>query len=170
MAVSVVTTIGSASANSYCSVADANTYHKEKRYHSDETWGEYGTTDKGRALIWATRLLDEQTDWFGTIVYPDGALRWPRYDVWDLDGYMLSSSAYPTFLVDATAEYAYHLLTEDRTEEVNRDLKGYKKMQIDTLRLEIDPWTGKPVMPPAVWSMIKNFGNKIGKTRTLERM
>jgi hypothetical protein len=170
MAIVIVTTIGSASANSYISLADANTYHKEQRYHTYETWLEYGSSTRSSALVWATRLLDEQVDWEGTIVYPAGALRWPRYDVWNLDGYQLSQTEYPTFLEYAVAEYAYHLLVEDRTEETNRDMKGFKEMRIGDLHLIIDEWTNKPVIPPAVWSMVKSYGSRIGRQRTLERM
>ena len=170
MAVEIVTTIGSASANSYCTLAEANTYHDTKRYHSKDTWIGYSSSDRSRALIWATRLLDEWVTWDGAIVYTAGALRWPRYDVWHEDGYMITSSAVPQFVKDATAEFAYHLLAEDRTLETNRDSTGYELIQIGDLKLKVDKFTHKPIMPPSVWMIIRDYAIRAGRSTTLERM
>lgn len=170
MAIVIIATAGAADANSYCTLAEANTYHDESRYHSKETWLEYSSSDRSRALIWASRLLDEMVTWSGAIVYTTGALRWPRYDVWHEDGYMISSTDVPGFVKDAASEFAYHLLIEDRTLETNRDTIGYEKIAIGDLSLTIDKFTSKPIMPPSVWSIIRDYAIRAGRSITLERM
>jgi hypothetical protein len=108
--------------------------------------------------------------WEGTIVYTTGALRWPRYDVYHEDGYQITQTAIPQFLKDATAEFAYHLLQEDRTLETNRDSIGYEMIQIGDLKLKVDKFTHKPIMPPSVWMIIRDYGTRAGRSVTLERM
>jgi len=170
MAISIIATAGAANANSYCTLAEANTYHDESRYHSKETWTGFSSSDRSRGLIWASRLLDEMVSWDGTIVHTTGALRWPRYDVWHEDGYMISSTTVPQFVKDAAAEFAYHLLQEDRTLETNRDSIGYELIQIGDLKLKVDKFTHKPIMPPSVWMIIRDYAKRAGRSVSLERM
>lgn len=159
---------GIATANSYCSVEDADDYHENHLYATD--WTSANTTTRENALIMASRLLDEQVSWDGAIVDSSSGLRWPRYNVWHEDGYMISSNIVPDFVKNATAEYARKLIGEDRTDETNRDLKGFKMVQIGDLKIQVDEWTSKPVMPPSVWSMIRDYAQRISTSKTLERM
>lgn len=170
MAVTIVATAGGATANSYCTLAQANTYHEE-RLHIDD-WTNASTSKKNSALVWATRILDEVMNWYGYKNSSVQALRWPRSSIYDQDGYPVTSSAIPIFLREATAEFARHLIIEDRTLETNRDTIGYKKMEIGDLKLEIDPdpTAKKITVPPSVWSMVRPYCTRIGRSRTLVRM
>jgi hypothetical protein len=170
MAAIIIATAGAANANAYCTLAEANTYHSEKRMHSEAAWQQLSNDLRNRAIIWATRLLDEQINWVGSKASSTQILRWPRNQVWDVDAETVSASTIPTFLKDATAEYAYHLSVEDRTEETNRDLQGFKYMKIGDLSLVVDPYTGKPVIPPSVWTIINHYGSRSTKKKTLVRM
>jgi hypothetical protein len=156
MAATIIATAGAANANAYCTLTEANTYHSEKRMHSEAAWQQLSNDLRNRAIIWATRLLDEQINWVGSKASSTQILRWPRNQVWDVDA--------------ATAEYAYHLSVEDRTEETNRDLQGFKYMKIGDLSLVVDPYTGKPVIPPSVWTIINHYGSRSTKQKTLVRM
>ena len=155
--------------NSYCSIDDADTYH-EKRLHVTDWSGETDDVNKEAALMWATRLIDESVEWSGSVVTSTQALAWPRSMVYDRNGYAFSQASIPTFLAEATAEFARELIAENRTAETNRDTIGFKKMKIGELALEMNSFATKPVMPPAVWSMIKFYCYKVGKTRTLVRV
>ena len=75
MTVTVTATVGGASSNSYLSVAAADTISGNML--STLKWGTATTDDKGRALIAATRYLD-QLDWIGTKATTTQALLWPR--------------------------------------------------------------------------------------------
>jgi hypothetical protein len=54
------------------------------------------------------------------------------------------------------------LLAEDRTLETNKDLLGFKRMKVDVIEMEVDPWTKKPTLPASVWAMIKWYAAKPG--------
>lgn len=67
--------VGSSSANSYATVAEADAYFSTD-YGSD-FWVSLTNAIKEVLLITATRLADNYIDWNG-YKYGDGSLRWPR--------------------------------------------------------------------------------------------
>lgn len=160
---------GDPASNTYCDLPDATTYFTTRLHKA--AWTSAGSSDKNAALVWATRLLDEQVNWFGWNSYDDQKLRWPRTGLTDPEGRDIDSDDIPSFLKEATAELAFFLLSEDRTLETNRDLIGLKKVVIDTLSITTDPSTTaiKPVIPMSVWSMIKFYGQPYGGVRRLGR-
>ena len=168
MSVTIIATVGATNSNSYCTLTEADTYHEE-RLHVDD-WDNAGSNEKNSALVWATRILDEQVDWDGYKRSDAQALRWPRSYVYDTDGYPIDSSTIPQWLKNATAELARNLITGDRTLDTNYDTKGFKSIQIGDLKMVMDTYTGKAVIPKSVWSIIKPYCKKIGKQKTLVRM
>jgi len=164
----MVVTAGATTANSYSSIDDADIYHEKHLYASN--WTSANDESKEKALMWATRLLDEMVIWQGLAKTSTQALLWPRQVVYDREGNSISSTEIPQFLKDATAEFARLLISEDRTLETNRDLVGFKKMKVDVLELEVDTYKNKPVMPPSVWSIVKFYGRKTGRTKILVRI
>ena len=171
MATMIVETGTAAStSNSYCSLDDADTYHEKRLYVTD--WTGANDDDKEAALMWATRLIDQMVEFSGYAINSTQALAWPRSVVYDRNGYAFASNAIPSWLSEATAEFARQLIAENRTEETNRDLIGFKEIKVDTLQLKVDTGTStsKPTMPPEVWSMIKFYGRKIGSYKTLVRI
>ena len=164
----VETGSASSTANSYSSVDDADTYH-EKRLHVS-TWTAATDDNKEIALMWATRLIDEQVTWNGVTTSATQALMWPRNLVYDRNGNAILSTTIPDWLKEAVAEYARYLIGEDRTTETNRDLAGFKEMKVDVLQMKMDPYKTKPVMPPSVWSMIQFYCTVIGRSKRLVRV
>jgi hypothetical protein len=75
MPVTVVATVGASDANSYLSVAAADSIAGTML--STLKWGTATTDEKGKALIAATRYLD-QLDWVGSKASTTQALLWPR--------------------------------------------------------------------------------------------
>src|SRR5215471_12736068 len=63
-------------ANSYTSVADADTYLSGQLYNSE--WVALSPDDKARAVISATRTIDNNMTYGGFIVVFNQPLRWPR--------------------------------------------------------------------------------------------
>lgn len=168
MALTLIATPGASNANTYCTQNEAVAYFETRLFKED--WTDAGTRDKNAALVWATRVIDEQAMWYGYKQTNAQALRWPRSNVYDTDGYPIVSSEIPQWLKNATAEFAMHLIAEDRTLETNRDLKGFEEMQIGSLKMKIDAYTFKPLVPNSVWSIINPYCEKTGKSKTLERM
>lgn len=154
MALTVIVTPGASDANSYCSRAEADTYHEAHLYGS--AWSSATDPNKDKALVWATRLLDEQIDWSGYAHSNEQALRWPRDGVLDRDGRLyLAETTIPTFLKNATAELARHLLVGDRTQERSF---GIQEVTADTVSVTFDKHDEKPFLPPSVASLIGPYG------------
>lgn len=152
-------TPGGSSADSYLDVTDADTYFSNRLY--DTEWTSATTDQKERALKWATKIL-EKKPWIGGKAYSDGSLRWPRTDVYDLDGVALSSTVIPDWLEEATAELALQLLIENRT--TDPDTAGFKRIKADVIELEVDKYDNKDVIPEFVYSIIDPYIHAEGIT------
>ena len=109
----VETGSGLSTANSYLSVADADTYHSNVTRSSD--WSAATAAVKQNALIVATQYLDihYQGRWRGYRASGTQALAWPRASVEDDDGYWLDSASLPQRLKDACAELALRVVLGD---------------------------------------------------------
>jgi hypothetical protein len=106
MTVTVTATAGSASANSYLTVAGGDTIANLQL--GTLAWSSATTDDKGRAVISATRYLDE-LEWIGDRASSTQALGWPRSGI-TLDGVALSSTTIPEQVEQATFDLANALL------------------------------------------------------------
>lgn len=97
---------GDATANSYLSVEDADTYHDN--HGAPAAWTAATTPQKEAALRIATQYLDAVyvTVWQGQRINETMALDWPRWQVWDADGFPVNYSAVPQQIKDATAYLA----------------------------------------------------------------
>lgn len=156
MAITLDATVGGASSNTYATLAEANTYHDAHVYY--ENWTNASTDKKNRALAMATRLLDDNVRWTGSVVNDTQALRWPRNGTYDADGILQGSDAIPQDVKDATAEYARHLIQSDLT--ATPDTQGFKEMKVGELELVVDPADRDRIglMPEVVRKMIEHLG------------
>jgi hypothetical protein len=107
--VSIDSTVGGASANSYVSQAAASAYFMD-RLDADE-WLSAPTNHQAAALIMATRRLDEER-YHGCVTSTDQALQWPRAGVTDPNGFVYDSAEIPAPIQRATFELALALLKE----------------------------------------------------------
>jgi len=162
----VETGAGLTNSNSYSTQDTADTYHEMRLHNTD--WTGASDDDKEAALMWATRLLDDQMDWDGDKASTTQALRWPRTSVVDPDDDDVSSTAIPSFLSEATAEYARLLIASDR--EDDSDTFGFKELRAGSLKMVIDKYDRMPALPLSVWTMVKSYGIRAsGQLRTLVR-
>lgn len=127
-------TSGGASANSFVSVAEADTYFSYHRFAS--LWTEAETPDKEKALVMATRRLDTE-NYFGQKVTTTQALKWPRYDVFDEDGIAVPTTAIPQRIKDATCDLALEYLRSDPTSQVAEGLLQFSKIALPGITLEM---------------------------------
>lgn len=166
MALTLVDTAGSASANTYVSIDTAGTYFSERLHAS--TWVSASLENRKAALIWATRILDYSVDWVGKLKASTQALRWPRTGVYTKDSVAVSTTSIPVFVVYATCELAVQLVASNRFSDA--DSKGYRQMKVGDLYLEIDKWDRPQVLSKAVWWWISDYGVPVsGQKRILER-
>jgi hypothetical protein len=156
MACTISTTIGSASANSYCSIADADTYHETHLYPTD--WTDADTDTKCRALQMATRLLDQHVTWQGSPVDATQALLWPRVGAVGTNGYAIASDTIPLLLEQATAELARQLITSNLTADNDATKQGLSSLTAGSVSMTFRGGTSTVPLPDAVRAMVAPLG------------
>lgn len=110
-------TPGGTTADSYCTLAEANSYHASRGYTAE--WDAADDAAKERHLKWAARQLDVSFDWRGRKTTRDQARAWPRAGAMDDDGFYWDSTGaagVPLLLKQAQAEFAFQLMKEDWTQ------------------------------------------------------
>ncbi len=169
----LVATAGSASANSYCTIPEADQYHLDRPLGDSTTWESAGDDEKTAALLWATTLLDRMFVWRGWITHATQRLLWPRVGLVQVNGlYPLSEYDIPELLKYATAEFARKLLEEDRTEDSSTE--EISSLKVGSINLVFkDTSYSKPVpdavvlLIPEAWGYVKNSSG--AGNRDLER-
>jgi hypothetical protein len=109
MTVTVVATAGASNANSYISVATADDL--ANLYLGTLEWSSASADNKGRALIMATRYLDELS-WIGTKASTTQALLWPRLDA-ACGNWIFAANEIPQPVKQATFDLADALLNNN---------------------------------------------------------
>ncbi len=143
----IVTTPGSASANSYVTVAELRTYASERPHASTVPTAD---ADAEKYLIYGTRLLDTNVP-RGVITNIDGALLWPRKWVKKKhQDYVVyyGDNTIPQPLKDGLCELALDLIDNDVA--AVSDMAGFKKVKIDTLMFEANPGTERSIYSDTV--------------------
>ncbi len=163
-------TPGGASANSYASLADARAYYDSHLYATDEQLDDDELLAK--ALVMATRLLDEWWDWQGSATTLTQKLAWPRVDGWAFNyenspyrsgltyvtGAVIPSDVIPDELKHATAELARQLLAGDRTADSDVETQGLKALKASSIELTFRDNVVAKVIPDAVFQMVSRWG------------
>lgn len=120
-------------ATSYASLQEADDYLSLRPGYA--AWEDADNTEE--LLMWATRLLDQRTNWRGYKQVNDSALRWPRYGVTDRDGISVAYDSVPTPVKHATIEIAFHLLTQNVDPSAPISTSGeIKRVKADVLEVE----------------------------------
>ena len=109
------------SADSYISVADADTYNLA--HTADPDWVAAITAVKEKGLKLATQYLDSKyrMRWRGARFNEVQALGWPRTGFYDYDGFEIEGESVPTRLEEATVEAAIRVVKGDNLFAVNEN-------------------------------------------------
>lgn len=120
--------------NSYATVAEADIFFEDRL--GSEAWLEADATKRAQALVTATSLLDEMT-WSGYAVSDSQALAFPRVGSYfdprlgcDVE---LPTANVPARVVNATYEFALHLLTN---EGIMDDTGGLESIKVGPIELK----------------------------------
>lgn len=108
MAATIDATLKGASANSYVTLAEANTYFET--VPDSTNWDSKTDDQKNRAIISATRWIDALS-FYGDRCTEIQALKWPRED-YEVDGIALACTLIPEALKIATYELARALAND----------------------------------------------------------
>jgi hypothetical protein len=180
--VAIDATAGGASANSYVTLAEAQTYHDSQLPANADTWDSAGSGEQSRALVTATRLLDTWFAWRGSISALTQSLLWPRRGVlrpgtsegqplaigneWSEPfGGLLPSDEVPAIIKNATSELARQLLVSDRTADSDIQTQGITSLTAGPVSLTFSNAVAKPI-PDAVMVLGSQLGIPRQKTGT----
>jgi len=158
MPVTIIATAGAANANSYCTLAEANAYHDARSVVA--SWDNASNDEKSRALVMATRLLDEHVEWKGEASTGTQALGWPRTYTYDLNGNEIVGDVVPQKLKEAEAEFARQLLEADRSADSKTETEGVKEMKVGEIEFTFE-YPHAKVLPDAVYYMIRHWAKSI---------
>ena len=135
----LIATAGASDANSYCTVGEANTLLRLSM-QPDLATAEL-QTQLSDALIWATRLIEEQVTWYWPPLTTTQALSWPAAGAYDSTGRPLNPGAIPAFLKQATAEYALALLRGTARQQAallaTGALQGLRSLQVQDVQIDV---------------------------------
>jgi hypothetical protein len=158
LAISITATVGSPTANSFVTLAEATSY-MEGRLNAS-TWDAAATDSQNRALVEATRELSART-WKGMRVTDTQALSWPRQWACDPDspvqGYF-STTVIPQRVKDATCELAFQFIKAGTTDIAALDAtQGVIRKRIDVIETEYaEPHARVTGLKrfPRVWTLV----------------
>lgn len=156
MAIVVEDGTGLTNADSYISVADADTYFSILPTTLTSSWDALSTTDKENYLKWATRVLDTKTEFEGDKTVEASALRWPRKCVTDRDGIDIDDNVVPKEVENATVELVRILLGEDIT--TGQDVDNLKFIKVDVIELEYQDDTAQNRIPAYINDVLNGVG------------
>lgn len=167
----LVATPGAANANSYETLAEANTYFDE-RLPLPTPWVASGDSAI-RALIMATRVLDAMAvphktlrkgcdcnyiyvsrAWTGSPASATQRLAWPRIGMFDRNGNAIPSDVIPQELKDAESELAGQLLMADTTLDNSTAVGGITSVRAGSVAVTFKDNIEAHVLPDAVLNLM----------------
>ncbi len=164
MPATIVTTIGSASANSYISEADARSYFDDRL--DGRPFIEASSDDQQRVLLMAAARLND-TQWAGVRASASQSLAWPRIGVVKRDTVAFSaildqwaSDEIPQFVKDAQC-----LLALSYLQGYEEGAPRITKLSQDGLTLEREYAQPVGVLPAAVLRLISPYLMGTSKVR-----
>ena len=162
----LVATAKATNANSYCTLAEANTFMETVRPEDETIWLQRAEATRERLLIMSTRLIDQHWIFMGFKSDVDQALLWPRTSVLvdgkfsvAGDGKNLDADTIPSAVKNATAELARILVGTDVT--ADPDLAGFKQVAVAGMAITTDSKDrySQGVMRSSVYSFLRKYGS-----------
>lgn len=138
-----------AGANSYVDVTDCGTFLTSR---GNTVWADEDVTLQEAALLRAADYLEQKYKlrWKGYKVSADHPfLSFPRYGVYDEDGYSYSETEIPQLLIDAQCLLAGRALVDGElvaltTDVVQDDLTKVRQVKVDVLEKETEYFHALP--------------------------
>ena len=161
MAITIVTTAGSATANSYATIAETDEYALSTVWQS--TWAALSDEEKNSILVRAARSLDT-IGFHGRPTADSQALEFPRTEAYYPSGNMYSTTLVPQTIADAQMHIACYLskdITEDPFEI--SDASNVKKEKFIDVVGEKEYWQkqasdGSEFLSGVIAPMLRNTG------------
>jgi hypothetical protein len=170
MALVVVATPGATNANSYLTLAEAETYF-ESRLHTS-TWDNAVTVIKNEAIVMATRVIDQMYDWANYQTEEEQALQWPR------DGMLaanemeyIDDDVIPNELKNAVCELSIALIAEDITLDNDVEVQGLTSLRAGPVSMAFKTGVINKIIPDSVYYSIPEWwGHIISRKKRVHRL
>lgn len=143
MALVVEDGTGLSTSESFCSVAEANTYHAS---YGNTAWTGEDETEREIHLRIASQYMEAKfaKRWKGRRILSTQALSWPRYDVEDDDGYCVDSNIVPAAVKQACAVLALKSLSgTDLTPDLSSGSVKRTKVKVGDIEEETEYTSAK---------------------------
>ena len=151
-------TVGSSTANSYVTVAEADSYFSD-RLHAD-AWEDYEY--KASALVTASQMLDWYVRWKGSKATETQSMQWPRSGVVRRDGTTVADDIIPSEVKTAVYELALSSLESDRTSD--DPMAGIEQVKAGSLMVKADSGdvnsTAIKAIPEKVWKILSDLSTR----------
>lgn len=149
--------------NAYVSEADADDYFEIDNAF-DATWVAYTQAEKEERIGWASRILDQKTDWEGSRVATTQSMRWPRKGVCDRDGEAVLTTEVPQPVKDATLELLKYMVSNNPT--TGSDVDFLRRVAVDVIELEYQEDTSQTKIPNIINQILDGIGRfQVGNKR-----
>jgi hypothetical protein len=169
----IIATAKSATANSYCTLAEADQYQDDRPAVST-TWADASENNKIRALLWACSLMESLFTFQGYASTTTQKLGWPRTGLLTRIHTSLDSDDVPAELKDAQSEFARQLLVANRAQDDEVETQGISSIKAGSIALQFNANVVNKVIPDAVFllipqSWVLRYRGRSAATRSLER-
>lgn len=144
-------TVGSSTANSYVTLAEADAYFEDRAYAS--AWCSF--TDQEQILITSSSMLDWYCEPKGVRASTTQSMAWPRKEAIRRDGTLIEDDVIPPEVKIAVYELALSSLSGDRT--VDNELAGIKQVNVSSLSIQADDDSNEATpIPQKVWRILSD--------------
>lgn len=140
--------LGSDLANSYVTVAEADSYFSSA--FKKDSWANADPVDKSALLITASRTLDQFMEWEGSKASETQSMEWPRNGA--------GFSGIPKRIKDATFELAYYILGNNGLSFMNQTIDSVK---VGPISLGFTPSSVDAGIPEFIEKMLQSIGSPI---------
>lgn len=146
-------------ANSYATLEEADALHADEVHSA--AWAATAEDSRKKALVTATRMLDQFVEWNGYKKTEDQALQWPRTDCPDPDRAggreFMPDDEVPKFLVRAVCFYALAVLSQNP--EVQPSGQGLSDFELTgVMSVSFDLSTRPEMVPEWVQLELLRYG------------
>lgn len=152
----VIADVGAANANSYVTVAEADSYFGDS--FGKGQWTSATPDQKAALVITASRTLDQYILWVGQKTTDSQSMEWPRFGAYDRFGKLYANDVIPTVVKYATFELAYYMLENGGLSFAEQTIDSVKVGSIEVDFTERSTDSG---IPKFIENMIGNLGSPI---------
>lgn len=153
MAVTIVATAKSTTANSYVTLAEAEAYILGRT--GNTTWDAASNDTKNRALVESTNRLETE-EYRGSQTTTTQRLQWPRMGLVDKAGNGLDDDTIPRLMKEATYELALALVNGD-IEMKDSGLEAFNNVKIGPMDVTPNHARRAGTIPQAVRRLLSDF-------------